>query len=66
MPIKAIGGSSAWQMGEDLRMLADLARTPFAVPGADGAKATPAMGAGDAVDRIAGWLLDSSGLAGNA
>jgi hypothetical protein len=24
------------------------------------------MGAGDAVDRIAGWLLDSSGLAGNA
>jgi hypothetical protein len=66
MPTKAVGGSSAWQMGEDLRMLADLARTPFAVPGVNGAKATPAMGAGDAVDRLAGWLLDSSGLAGNA
>lgn len=66
MPIKAIGGSSKWQMAEDLRMLADLARTPFVVPGANGAKGAPAMGAGDAVDRIAGWLLDSSGLAGNA
>jgi len=66
MPTKAIGGTSAWQMGEDLKMLADLARTPFAVPGAQGAKGAPAMGAGEAVDRLAGWLLDSSGLAGNA
>lgn len=61
-PAKAIGGFSAWQMGQDLKMLADLARTPFAVPGAPGVKAAPAMGAGDAVDRLAGWLLDSSGL----
>ena len=65
-PTKAIGGVSAWQMGEDLKMLADLARTPFAVPGAQGAKGAPAIGAGDAVDRLAGWLLDSSGLAGHA
>jgi hypothetical protein len=61
-PSKAIGGLSAWQMGEDLKMLANLGRTPFAVPGASGASAAPAMGAGDAVDRLAGWLLDTSGL----
>ena len=61
-PSKAIGGFSAWQMGEDLKILEDLARTPFAVPGALGTKAGPAMGAGDAVDRLAGWLLDTSGL----
>lgn len=65
-PKKAIGGASAWQMGEDLKMLADLARTPFAVPGASGAKAMPALGAGDAVDRLASWLIDSSGLAPDA
>lgn len=61
-PAKSVGGFSAWQMGEDLRILADLARTPFVLPGASGAKAGPAMGAGDAVDRLAGWLLDTSGL----
>lgn len=61
-PTKAIGGLSAWQMGQDLKMLADLARTPFAVPGQGGAKAAPAMGRGEAVDRLAGWLLDSSGI----
>lgn len=61
-PSRAIGGASPWQMGQDLKMLADLARTPFAVPGASGARAAPAMGAEDAVDRLAGWLLDSSGL----
>ncbi len=66
LPTKAVGGSSAWQLGEDLKMLADLARTPFAVPGALGAKGAPAMGAGEAVDRLASWLLDSSGLAGTA
>lgn len=43
-------------------MLKDLARTPFAVPGVQGQKATPAMGAGDAVDRLATWLIDSAGL----
>lgn len=61
-PKKAIGGASAWQMNEDLKMLKDLARTPFAVPGVQGQKATPAMGAGDAVDRLATWLIDSAGL----
>jgi hypothetical protein len=49
-------------MGEDLKMLADLARTPFAVPGALGARGAPALGASDAVDRLASWLLDTSGL----
>jgi hypothetical protein len=61
-PTKAMGGISVWQMSQDLKMLADLACTPFAVPGPQGLKATPAMGAGDAVDRLANWLLDSSGL----
>jgi len=65
-PTKAVGGFSAWQMGEDLRMLADLARTPFTVPGAAGGKGAAAMGAGEAVDRLASWLLDSAGIAGNA
>ena len=62
LPTKAIGGASAWQMGEDLKMLADLARTPFVVPGASGERGAPAIGADDAVDRLAGWLLDSSGI----
>ncbi len=61
-PKKAIGGASAWQMNEDLKMLKDLARTPFAVPGVQGQKAAPAMGASDAVDRLATWLIDSAGL----
>ena len=61
-PSKAFGGFGAWQMGEDLKILEGLARTPFAVPAGPGTKAGPAMGAGDAVDRLAGWLLDTSGL----
>lgn len=64
-PKRAIGGLSAFQVGEDLRLLADLARTLFAVPGAGGA-ATPAVGASDAVDKIASWLLGQSGLTGQA
>ncbi len=64
LPTKAVGGFSAWQMGEDVKMLADLARTPFAVPGAPGAKSAPAIGANDAVDRLASWLLDASGVSG--
>lgn len=65
-PTKTIGGVSAWQMGEDLKMLEALARTPFAVPGAAGAAGAKALGAGEAVDRLTGWLLDTSGLAGDA
>ncbi len=61
-PFKAVGGFSAWQMEQDVKMLADLARTPFAVPATPGAKGAPALGAGEAVDRIAAWLLDTSGL----
>lgn len=61
-PFKAVGGFSAWQMEQDVKMLAELARTPFAVPSAPGGKGEPALGAGEAVDRIASWLLDTSGL----
>jgi len=62
-PKKSVGDQSAWQMTEDLKMLADLARTPFAVPSSGGVPAAPALGAHDAVDRLATWLLDQSGLA---
>ncbi|MBI2406903.1 MAG: hypothetical protein HYV19_01190 [Gemmatimonadetes bacterium] len=65
-PFKAVGGFSAWQMEQDVKMLADLARTPFAVPAAPGAKGAPALGAGEAVDRIASWLLETSGIKGTA
>lgn len=64
-PKKAIGTTSTWQMLEELKQLADLARTPFAVPTAGGG-AVPAMGASDAADRIASWLLTQSGLGGTA
>ncbi len=64
-PKRAIRGLSAFQMGEDLKLLADLARTPFTVPTPAGA-GTPAVGAADAVDRIASWLLTESGLQGKA
>ncbi len=62
-PRRGIRGLSAFQMGEDLRLLSDLARTPFAVPAGAGAGG-PAAGASDAVDRIAAWLLSESGLNG--
>ncbi len=56
VPKRALGGMSAWQMAEDRTLLADLARTPFAIPTTGG---TPvhALGADDAVDRVAAWLL---------
>ena len=63
-PKKAVGGMSLYQMSEDLRVLNDLARTPFAVP-TPGGTATPALGTPDAVDKIASWLLGQSGLPGN-
>lgn len=58
-PRRALGGMSAWQMNEDRTLLADLARTPFAIPTKDGA-ATPALGAEEAVDRVAAWLLGTA------
>ncbi len=64
-PKRAIRGLSAFQMGEDLKLLSDLARTPFAVPVPAGHGA-PAVGASDAVERIASWLLTESGLQGKA
>jgi hypothetical protein len=64
-PKRPIGGLSAFQIGEDLRLLGDLARTPFAFPAAGGT-ATPAVGSTDAVDKIASWLLGQSGLSGKA
>ncbi|MFI5310942.1 MAG: hypothetical protein ACHQQ3_06895 [Gemmatimonadales bacterium] len=63
-PKRALGGQSVWQMSEELRLLADLARTPFAVPSPGGAPKA-AVGASDAADRIAQWLLGESGLAGS-
>jgi hypothetical protein len=61
-PRKALGGQSAWQMAEDLRVVADLARTPFSVPAGNGASASPAVGAEDATEKIAAWLLGQSGM----
>ena len=61
-PKKAIGGQSAWQMGEDLRVIADLATTPFSVPVAGNGAAAPAVGTADATDKIAAWLVAQAGL----
>jgi hypothetical protein len=60
---RSVGAMSPWQMAEDQKMLADLARTPFAIPVSGGA-ATPAVGSDEAVDRIAAWLLGQSGMQG--
>lgn len=65
VPKKAIGGQSAWQMSEDLRVVTDLATTPFTVP-TTGAGATPAVGAADATDRLAAWLIGQADLGGGA
>lgn len=62
-PRKALGGQSAWQMAEDLRIVSDLATTPFSVPVA-GAGAAQAVGAADATDKIAAWLLGQAGMQG--
>ena len=61
-PKKALGGQSAWQMAEDLRIVVDLATTPFSVPVAGPGPAAPAVGAADATDKIAAWLLGQAGL----
>lgn len=64
-PKRALGGQSAWQMGEDLQVVADLAATPFSVPAGNGA-AAPAAGVADATDKIAAWLIGQAGLQGGA
>lgn len=63
-PERAIGGASAWQMAEDLRLLADLGRAPFTVP--SGSTAPPLVGAEQAIDKVAEWLLGRAGLQGGA
>ncbi len=59
-PKRAIGGQSVWQMTQDLRVLASLATTPFAVPAPTGDGAARAVGADDAASRIAAWLVAQS------
>ena len=61
-PKKSIGGQSIWQMSEDLQVIADLAATPFSVPAVGNGAATPALGAADAADKIAAWLVGQAGL----
>jgi hypothetical protein len=63
-PKRAVGGQSAWQMTEDLRIIADVATTPFVVPTSGSASAMTAVGAADATDKLAAWLLSQAGLAG--
>jgi hypothetical protein len=63
-PKKGIGGQSAWQMAEDLRVVADLATTPFSVPTSGGGAAVPAVGTVDATEKIAAWLLGQAGMQG--
>ncbi len=65
-PKVPIGGQSAWQMGEDLGLIANLATTPFSVPAADSSAPAPAVGASDAADKIAAWLLGQAGLQSGA
>ena len=55
-PRRSLGGSSGWQMAEDLQQLAALARTPFSIP-TPGAAPSAALGESDAVDRLTTWLL---------
>jgi hypothetical protein len=62
-PKRAIGGQSVWQMTQDLRVLASLATTPFAVPAPTGQEAARAVGADDAAERIAAWLMAQSSAA---
>ncbi len=59
-PKRAIGGQSVWQMTQDLRVLASLATTPFAVPAPAGKETSRALGADDAAERIAAWLVAQS------
>ena len=58
-PRRAVGGLSAAQMTEDLRLLEALSSTPAPRAAGDGdAAAAPA----DPTDQLASWLLDQAGL----
>jgi hypothetical protein len=58
-PARALGGSSAWHMAEDLRQLAALASAPTGTTGAPpGAAAAP-----DTTERLARWLLGQADVA---
>lgn len=61
-PTKPLGGTSAWQMAEDLRQLATIASGPTASPTMSaGAPSGP-----DAIDALARWLIGQSDLASPA
>lgn len=62
LPRKALGGLSAAQQAEELLQLDALAERP-SLEGAAVESLVPA-GSGDPTDRLASWLLDASGLAG--
>jgi hypothetical protein len=59
-PVKALGGTSAWHMAEDLRQLGALATAPVAGPAAtlNGPATTP-----DTTERLARWLLGQADVA---
>ena len=61
-PKKSVGGQSLWQMKEDLQVIAELAATPFSVPAVGNGSAAPAVGAADAAEKIAAWLIGQAGL----
>ena len=61
-PKKSIGGQSIWQMSEDLQVIAELATTPFNVPSVGSGAATPGIGATDAAEKIAAWLVGQARL----
>ena len=61
-PKKSIGGQSIWQMSEDLQVIGELAATPFSVPAVGSGVAAPAVGATDAAEKIAAWLIGQAGL----
>jgi len=63
VPRHALGGTSLWQMTEDRTLLGDLGKTPFTIP-VNGGPPARAVGADDAVDRIAAWLISQTGPPG--
>jgi len=64
-PRHGLGGVSAWQLTEDLRQLASLAQTPFAIPTEGRNAGASALGGPEAVERLAAWLLSRSESTGH-